>query len=144
MPRKQTFRKAKTVLRICLGLGVAGLLSAAVAGQSPSSAPNLSAAEKTGRKIFQTRCAMCHVGQDPATGMATSANATPRQTTFGPLLSKAQAANEAGLREKIKTGGPRMPGYKLALTDEQIDQVIAFMKTVERPLTKLAAARPGE
>ena len=44
----------------------------------------------------------------------------------------------------VYNGGPRMPGYKLALTDQQIDQVIAFLKTVERPLTKLAVARPGE
>ncbi len=131
------------MLRICFGLALAGVLSAAVHAQPPSSAPKLSAAEKSGRKIFQTRCAMCHVGQDPATELATS-NAPPRQTTFGPLLSKAQAPNEAALREKIKNGGPRMPGYKHALTDQQIDQVIAFMKTVERPLTKLAAARPGE
>jgi mono/diheme cytochrome c family protein len=135
--------KGPNVLRTCFGLALAGVLGAALSAQPPSSAPNLSAAEKSGRKIFQTRCAMCHVGQDPATELATS-NAPPRQTTFGPLLSKAQAANEAALREKIRNGGPRMPGYKHALTDQQIDQVIAFMKTVERPLTKLAAARPGE
>jgi mono/diheme cytochrome c family protein len=84
---------------------------------------------------------MCHVGQDPATEGAESAAS---RRTFGPVLSRAQAADEATLREKIKNGGPRMPGYKLALTDDQIDQVIAFVKTLERPLTKLAVARPGQ
>ena len=85
---------------------------------------------------------MCHVGQAPATEL--SDGTTGRQWTFGPLLSKTNAANEATLREKIKNGGARMPAYKLALTDEQIDQVIAFMKTIERPLTKLALDSPGE
>jgi mono/diheme cytochrome c family protein len=136
--------KGSNVLRTCIGLALACILVTALHGQPSSSSANLSAAEKSGRKIFQTRCAMCHVGQDPATELTAASPAAPRQTTFGPLLSTAQAANDAALREKIKNGGPRMPGYKHALTDEQVEQVIAFMKTVERPLTKLAAAQPGQ
>jgi mono/diheme cytochrome c family protein len=119
------------------------ILSGALSAQPPQPSTHLTAPELSGRKIFQTRCAMCHVGQDPATELATDTGAR-RQTTFGPLLSKLQAANEDKLREKIKNGGPRMPGYKLALTDDQIDQVMAFMKTVERPLTRLVSDRPGE
>jgi mono/diheme cytochrome c family protein len=119
------------------------VLSAALSAQQTQSSTHLTAPELSGRKIFQTRCAMCHVGQDPATELATETSAR-RQTTFGPLLSKVQAANEEKLREKIKNGGPRMPGYKLALTDEQINQVMAFMKTVERPLTRLVSDRAGE
>ena len=130
------------MLRTCLVLGLVSVLSGTISAQAQST-ESLTAAEQSGRKIFQTRCSMCHVGQDPATELAAE-NAAPRQWTMGPLLSKAQAANETRLREKITNGGPRMPGYKLSLSDEQIGQVIAFMKTLERPLTKLAAARPGE
>ncbi len=86
---------------------------------------------------------MCHVGQEPATELATDTGAR-RSSTFGPLLSKAQAANENALGDKIKNGGPRMPAYKLSLTDDDVNAVIAFLKTVERPLTKLALARAGE
>ena len=132
------------MLRACLIVASIGVLGAAVNAQQQE----LSQTEKSGRKIFQTRCAMCHVGQDPATemGLATgSAAATPRRaSTFGPLLSKAQAANEAALTEKIKNGGARMPGYKLTLTDDEVAHVVAFLKTVEKPLTKLALARAGE
>lgn len=85
---------------------------------------------------------MCHVGQAPATELADGTSG--QQWTFGPLLSKTHAANETTLSEKIKNGGPKMPGYSLALTNEQIDQVIAFMKTIEEPLTKLANDLPGE
>src|SRR5262249_26560508 len=118
------------VLRTCFVLAQICVLGVAVHAQQPQ----LSAGEKAGRKIFQTRCAMCHVGQDPATEMAGDTGAARRPTTMGPLLSKAQAANEDKLREKIKNGGARMPGYKLALNDEQINQVIAFLKTADSPI----------
>lgn len=85
---------------------------------------------------------MCHVGQDPAT--EAKSETVRRPATLGPLLSKVNASDEARLREKIENGSRLMPGYRHTLTDEQMSQVIAFMKTVENPLTRLALARPGE
>jgi len=127
------------VLRISMVLALGYALGCMVSAQSSS----LSPAEKTGRRIFQTRCAMCHVGQEPATEMATPASER-RPATMGPLLSKANTANEMTLRQKIRDGSRLMPGYKHALTDTQLDQVIAFMKTIEKPLTRIAMARAGE
>ncbi len=86
---------------------------------------------------------MCHVGAEPAVEVAGDAGAR-RRATMGPALSKANAADTEKLREKIKNGGARMPGYKLALNDEQINQVIAFLKTADTPITRLAASHPGE
>lgn len=86
---------------------------------------------------------MCHVGQEPATEMANPA-AERRPATMGPLLSKANTTNETALRQKIKDGSRLMPGYKHTLTDAHIDQVIAFMKTIDQPLTRIAMARAGE
>jgi len=131
------------VFRTCLVLALFGVVNPALHAQGPQ----LSPAESAGRKIFQTRCAMCHVGQDPATEMGLgTGTAAPRRgpSTFGPLLSKAQAADEAKLRDKIKNGSARMPAYRLALTDDEIGQVVAFMKTVEQRMTKLAITRAGE
>ena len=130
------------MLRTCLVFGLVSVLGGTITARAQST-ESLTAAERSGRKIFQTRCSMCHVGQDPATELATDSD-KPRQWTFGPLLSQRNAADEGKLRDKITNGGPRMPGYKLSLSAEQIGQVIAFMKTLERPLTKLAAAGPGE
>jgi mono/diheme cytochrome c family protein len=135
------------VFRIYLVLMLTCIMSTArvvqvVAQQSAPPTP-LNTTEKSGRSIFQTRCAMCHVGQEPATEMATPA-AERRPATMGPLLSKANTTNDSALRLKIKDGSRLMPGYKHTLTDEQIDQVIAFMKTIERPLTRIATARAGE
>jgi mono/diheme cytochrome c family protein len=117
------------------------------AQQSPPPVPGparpLTAAEKAGRTLFQSRCAMCHVGQEPASELATPA-AQRRPATMGPLLSKANTTNETALRTKITDGSVRMPGYKYAMTAEQIDQVIAFMKTVDTPMTRIFIARAGE
>ncbi len=119
---------------------------AVLGGALHAQSPQLSPAEISGRKIFQTRCAMCHVGQDPATemGLATGTPAPRRPSTFGPLLSKAQATDDAKLREKITNGSARMPAYKLSLTTDEIGQVMAFLKTVEQRMTKLAIPRAGE
>ena len=64
----------------------------------------------------------------------------PRSSTMGPVLGPATTTDQAALRQKIKDGGTRMPGYKYTLSDEQVDQVVAFMRTLDKPLTRLFAA----
>jgi len=130
------------VLRIFVVLTAAFILSGTVAAQQVPPTRTPTATERSGRSIFQTRCAMCHVGQEPATELATEGARRP--ATLGPVLSKTPASNETTLRQKIKDGSRLMPGYKHTLTDEQISQVIAFMKTLDQPLTRLAVARPGQ
>ena len=131
------------VHRTCLTALFATLLLAGTVTAAPAqSSPSLSPAEKAGRSIFQTRCAMCHVGQDPAAELST--NSERRPATMGPLLSRSNTTNETALRQKIKDGSVRMPGYKYTLSDEQVDQVVAFMKTIDKPLTRLFATRAGE
>jgi hypothetical protein len=63
---------------------------------------------------------------------------------MGPLLSRANTTNEAALKQKIKDGSVKMPAYKYALTDQQIDQVVAFMKTIDKPMTRLFTDRAGQ
>jgi mono/diheme cytochrome c family protein len=136
------YRQEVIVLRTCLALTVTCVLSGTLSAQETQSLKPLTPVEKTGRTIFQTRCAMCHVGQEPASEVSVTAERRPG--TLGPLLSKANTTDETRLRTKIKDGSRLMPGYKHTLNDEQIDQVIAFMKTIERQMTRLAIARAGE
>jgi mono/diheme cytochrome c family protein len=139
------YRREVIVLRTCLALTLACVLSGTLSAQETQSPKSLTPVEKTGRSIFQTRCAMCHVGQEPASEMAASAPAAERKaSTLGPLLSKANTTDETRLRTKIANGSRLMPGYKHTLNDAQVDQVIAFMKTVDQPMTRLTLSRPGE
>jgi mono/diheme cytochrome c family protein len=130
------------VSRISAVLAVVCLMGGTLAAQQAPPSRTLTPPEKSGRSIFQTRCAMCHVGQEPATEFATESARRP--ATLGPVLSKAHAANETALRQKIRDGSRLMPGYKHTLNDDQINQVIAFMRTLDQPLTRLMVARPGE
>ncbi len=119
-------------------------LGSSLAAQRPPATttdPALTADQKAGRRILQTRCAMCHVAEDPGTETERAVSRGP----FGPLLSSARVlVDEAGVREKILNGGPQMPGYKYALRASEVTQLIAFMKTLQRPLTRLAAEHPDD
>ena len=132
-------RRACFVLFVALFAGVF-LSRMPRAQQTPSS--TLTAAEKAGRTIFQTRCAMCHVGGQSGT-VETSSTAERRPSTMGPALSRTNTTDEAALRQKIKDGSALMPGYKYALSDEQVGQVVTFMKTIDNPLTRLFATLAG-
>ena len=131
-------------MRCAVFAAVVVALNSGVAAQSrpaSTSAGPLTADQKAGRRILQTRCAMCHVAEDPGT----EAERAVARGPFGPLLSNARVlVDEAGVREKILNGGPQMPGYKYALSANEVTQIIAFMKTLQRPLTKLAAEHPDD
>ncbi|MBC2665516.1 cytochrome c [Novosphingobium flavum] len=82
-----------------------------------------------GRVIFMQRCAYCHdgVGQ-------------PSYNTKGPFLDPELITplGDAGIRMFVVQGTDNMPGYQYALTPAQIDDVIAYVKTIP------ASAKPTE
>lgn len=105
---------------ICAILTTAGGLavpSAAAAGKGD--------ADK-GKEVFTGNCAVCH-------------NADSDEKKMGPglkgLFKKDKLVNgkkptEANVREKIDTGGNGMPAYKDILSDQDKDNVIAYLKTL--------------
>jgi mono/diheme cytochrome c family protein len=75
-----------------------------------------------GRRIITQNCNVCHLPQNPGA------------KTYGPPLNK-NAANgdETLMREVIMNGLVRMPGWKYALSSSDIDDVIAYVKTIPAP-----------
>jgi hypothetical protein len=47
---------------------------------------------------------------------------------------------EVAIREKVRKGSPIMPGFEYSLEPAQIDQIVAFLKTVV-PLRDQTAVR---
>jgi mono/diheme cytochrome c family protein len=97
--------------------------------QSSKSEPALSEKAKKGKLIFNDYCYRCH--------QVDSARAKP----LGPMgpelagifkrekLIVGKPVTEANIKEVIKTGPtPGMPGFRYTLSDEQIDQVIEYLK----------------
>jgi cytochrome c len=81
-------------------------------------------AEK-GKEVFQ-QCSVCH-------------NADSTEKKMGPGLkglfqndkmNNGMKPNEANVREKVDEGGNGMPSYKEMLSDEEKNDLIAYLKTL--------------
>ena len=79
------------------------------------------ATERAGRRIFIQRCAVCHLPL------------LPRPTeAYGPLLDGLfQLRTEEGVRQAIMVGYGNMPGWQYTLSEEQVDNMIAYLRTFE-------------
>ena len=93
-------------------------LAAAVAVPLIASAQaQLSPAQARGRMIITQNCNICHLPQNPGS------------QTYGPLLNKASAnGDDALMKTVIQNGLVKMPGWKYTLNDNQIADVIAYIK----------------
>ena len=80
----------------------------------------LSTDEYAGKKLFVQRCAVCHsiLGQ-------------PTVAVLGPWLDNTTIKRgETAVREKILNGSRQMPGWRHTFSPAQVDQVVAYIKTV--------------
>ena len=91
------------------------------AQQTP--ATPLTDVQKDGRRIFQQRCAVCHTLP------------TVVSKRYGPALYKEIVEdNEDNIRDVILEGREGlMPGFKYGLARAEIDSIIEYLKTVNRP-----------
>ena len=96
-----------------------------------------------GRRIFYQHCVWCHADSTPA-GPSNRSNVTPEP----PLLNDSAVLSkesDATLRNMIAKGGSgvgksaMMPPYSPTLSEEEIDDVIAYIRVVAAP----EPAKPG-
>lgn len=90
-----------------------------------------------GRALYQQYCSTCHGPQGKGNGPAASAlNPKPRDHTDGHYMN---ALSDAHLKQVISEGGaavqrsPLMPPWKGTLTPQQIDDVMAYLRTLAVP-----------
>lgn len=102
-------------------------------GQKTASAA-LTDQQKDGRRIFQQRCAVCHTLP------------TVVSKRYGPALYKELVEdNEDNIREIIMQGREGlMPGFQYGLTRAEIDSIVEYLKTVNRPARPKANSNPTE
>jgi mono/diheme cytochrome c family protein len=84
----------------------------------------LSPTELRGKKVFLQRCSICHLPPlyEP-----------PEVKPYGPVLTGylRNSQMEARARKDINEGTPRMPGFQYGLQPGEIDDVIAYLKTMK-------------
>jgi mono/diheme cytochrome c family protein len=110
---------AATLLGIVFRLGTVGALDAA---QRESPAGSLSAKEIAGKKLFMQRCSLCHLPPLNA----------PEGRSFGPPLKNLVSSpdRETRVAETIRKGSTRMPGFQYGLKPDEIENIVAYMKTM--------------
>ena len=101
------------------------------AQESPAKkAVDLTPTELLGRRIFQQRCGVCHT------------QPTPGSAIYGISLYKDLVdGNEDMIRDYIRNGSKRMPGFKYGLEPVEIDAIVEYLKTVPKPAPKGTTAR---
>jgi mono/diheme cytochrome c family protein len=85
-------------------------------------APALSAAAHDGEQVFTQRCSQCHA-------------VYPGQGSFGPNLyhetrKPTDRKNASQIRTIIVEGKGKMPAFKDKLTDDQVKQLLAYIRTL--------------
>ncbi len=114
------------MIRVCPTFlaGLALCLAGPLSGHAQqTSAPSLNNTQREGRRIFEQRCAVCHT---PPTVVS---------KRYGPALYKELVQdNQDNIRDTIMEGREGlMPGFKYGLTRAEVDSIIEYLKTVNRP-----------
>jgi mono/diheme cytochrome c family protein len=102
---------------------------ALAAGAQSSSSAALNDQQTKGRILYNQNCRLCHTpeaerAKDPTPGQSVGPSLTG---LFGPPRSRAEAA----VKVFIQVGVPnKMPGFRYGLKPEEIDAIIAYLKTL--------------
>jgi mono/diheme cytochrome c family protein len=109
-----------------------GICPLGARAQQPSTEKPLTETQKLGQRVFQQRCAICH------------APARPGFQMYGPALYKDLVnGNEDAIKEMIRSGSGKMPGFKLGLQPTEIDAIVEYLKTVPKPPKNTEPASGG-
>ena len=93
---------------------------------------NLNDVQKLGQRVFQQRCGICHE------------QARPGFVMYGPALYKdLVSGSEDAIKEMIRSGSGKMPGFKYGMQPAEIDAIVEYLKTVPKPPKNTAPATGG-
>ena len=100
--------------------------------QSSSPAPwsaTLTEQQRAGRNLLIKNCSICHLP------LKTESKSTVESATVGPVLKglfrREKPLSEQDVRTFILRGVPqRMPGFQYGLEPKEIDDIIAYLKTL--------------
>jgi len=79
-----------------------------------------------GAAVFKAKCAMCHGADGSAsTGMGKSMGLKPLSSP------EVQKMSDADLTALVSSGKGKMPAYKGKLSDDEINAVVKYVKTLK-------------
>ena len=78
-----------------------------------------------GKEIYFYKCWVCH---NAYTREAGSPAPTLKDLMKRPIMLSGQPMNEENVANKIRNGGPGMPGYQYSLSDADINDLVGFFR----------------
>jgi mono/diheme cytochrome c family protein len=99
-----------------------GIFPLTARAQQANTEKPLNDVQKLGQRVFQQRCGICH------------APARAGFQMYGPALYKDLVnGSEDAIKEMIRSGSSKMPGFKLGLQPSEIEAIVEYLKTVPKP-----------
>jgi mono/diheme cytochrome c family protein len=92
---------------------------------APARATSSADTVKNGERWFYQRCSLCHMGR-----IVKDDTYQPMGPDLAGIFKNATPAREAQIREQIQRGSPRMPGFRYTFTPAELEEVLAYMKTL--------------
>ena len=105
----------------CLGAGLlaSGMFAAGKAKKDEGDATK-------GKAVFEQQCVMCHTATSTEKKMGPGLKGLFKKDK----LANGKKATEENIRAQIDAGGNGMPAYKDMLSDEERNDVVAYLKTL--------------
>ena len=139
-----TARILIVILILSFGLGVADTkFSTQASGSQPKGSPDApkgnlqrsseilyfkrfaDSGSERGKEIYFYKCWVCH---NEYTREAGSPAPTLKDLYKRPKLVSGQPVNDQTVAQKIKNGGPQMPGYQYTLSDQDLADLVSFLR----------------
>lgn len=116
-------KKTLTLLFICLSL----VLTAQATLQDKNGAAKSASDPKHGEELFKASCKQCHYPNSKEDLVGPGLQGLFKEKK---KLENGRPVTEENVRELIKKGGNGMPGFGGKYKDAQIDDIIAYLKTL--------------
>lgn len=113
--------KKSKLFAFCLG----GALALSIAFARPAAKSAAKGDPQKGKSVFE-QCSVCHSADSTEKRMGPGLKGLFKRSK----LSNGKKVTEANVRAVIEAGGNGMPAYKEMLSDEEKDNLIAFLKTL--------------
>jgi mono/diheme cytochrome c family protein len=118
---------------VILGIALLGMSGAVLAQDPPAkTAPKKTAAGKgsatKGKEVFDQKCGICHFADSDAKKIGPGLKGLNKRGTFS--VDNTKKVTDENLKTWIENGDSLMPPFKDVLDEQQIKDVIAYVKTL--------------
>ena len=121
-----TWKRAMATLLLVATVGLVRPSDVSTQARPATQAASASAGPaQRGEAWFYQRCSLCHMGRIVKDDVY-----QPMGPLLNGVLMGASPDREKAVRAQIQRGSPRMPGFEYTFTPAELEELIAYMKTL--------------